>query len=277
MAGRRCTGDDRLRAELPTATNKGVPIVATSRDEFIFEHSHNPVSAPLSYPADRLDQREATLTVCQLEQDPRTPIARDRWRYVSASRIEITRPAGFDAGAIYEFIYAARDPIVMGLGFAAVRDFVAFMRHESTDASGIPNPLKLDSGPAVDYVLAYGASQSGRFLRDYLWQGFNKDLNGRRVFDGVLASVAGSRKTFVNFAFAQPGRFSRQHEDRSSPATSSHFPMRPPPTRSPAKQMEYWLAARLPEPVPRLCKPRVAPISGMGALACSSPMAKATR
>ena len=135
----------------------------------------------------------------QLEQDPRTPIARDRWRYVSASRIEITRPAGFDAGAIYEFIYPARDPIVMGLGFAAVRDFVAFMRHESTDASGIPNPLKLDSGPAVDYVLAYGASQSGRFLRDYLWQGFNEDLNGRRVFDGVLASVAGSRKTFVNF------------------------------------------------------------------------------
>jgi len=216
-------GDDRLRAELPVATNHGAPIVAISRDEFIFEHSHNPVSAPLSYPAHRLDQREATLTVRQREQDPRTPIAPDRWRYVSASRIEITRPAGFDAGAIYEFIYPVRDPIVMGLGFAAVRDFVAFMRHESTDASGIPNPLKHDSRPAVDYVLAYGASQSGRFLRDYLWQGFNEDLNGRRVFDGVLASVAGSRKTFVNFAFAQPGRFSRQHEDRLFPGDQFPF------------------------------------------------------
>jgi Alpha/beta hydrolase domain len=216
-------GDDRLRAELPVATNYGAPIVAISRDEFIFEHSHNPVSAPLSYPAHRLDQREATLTVRQREQDPRTPIAPDRWRYVSASRIEITRPAGFDAGAIYEFIYPARDPIVMGLGFAAVRDFVAFMRHESTDASGIPNPLKLDSGPAVDYVLAYGASQSGRFLRGYLWQGFNKDLNGGRVFDGVPASIAGSRKTFVNFAFAQPGRFSRQHEDRLFPGDQFPF------------------------------------------------------
>jgi hypothetical protein len=216
-------GDDRLRVGLPVATSHGAPIVAISRDEFIFDHDHNPVTAPLSYPAHRLDQAEATLTVRQRERDPRTLIAPDRWRYVSATRIEITRPAGFDAGAIYEFIYPARDPIVMGLGFAAVRDFVAFMRHESTDASGRPNPLNLDSRPAVDYVLAYGASQSGRFLRDYLWQGFNEDMNGRRVFDGVLASVAGSRKTFVNFAFAQPGRFSRQHEDHLFPGDQFPF------------------------------------------------------
>jgi Alpha/beta hydrolase domain len=161
--------------------------------------------------------------VRQRERDSRTPIAPDRWRYVSPTRIEITRPSGFDAGAIYEFIYPARDPIVIGLGFAAVRDFVAFMRHESRDANGQPNPLSLDSRPAVDQALAYGASQSGRFLRDYLWQGFNEDLHGRRVFDGVLASVAGSRKTFVNFAFAQPGRFSRQHEDRLFPGDQFPF------------------------------------------------------
>jgi hypothetical protein len=216
-------GDNRLRARLPVATSNAAPIVAISRDEFIFEHSHNPVFAPLSYPAHRLDQREATLTVRQREQDPRAPIAPDHWRYVSATQIEITRPSGFDAGAIYEFIYPARDPIVMGLGFAAVRDFVAFLRYESTDTSGISNPLNLDSRPAVDYALAYGASQSGRFLRDYLWQGFNEDLNGRRVFDGVLASVAGSRKTFVNFAFSQPGRFSRQHEDHLFPGDQFPF------------------------------------------------------
>jgi len=216
-------GDNRLRAGLPVATNNGAPIVAISREEFIFEHDHNPAIGPLSYPAHTLDQREATLTVRQREQDPRTPIAPDRWRYVSATRIEITRPPGFDAGAIYEFIYPARDPIVMGLGFAAVRDFVAFMRCESSDASGCPNPLILDSRPAVEHVLAYGASQSGRFLRDYLWQGFNEDLNGRKVFDGVLVSVAGSRKTFVNFAFAQPGRFSREHEDRLFPGDQFPF------------------------------------------------------
>ncbi|HKV54611.1 MAG TPA: alpha/beta hydrolase domain-containing protein [Candidatus Binataceae bacterium] len=216
-------GDNRLRACLPVATDNGTPIVTLSRDEFIFEHVRNPAHAALSYPANTLDQRDATLTVRQRERDQRVVIAQEHWRYVSADKIEITRPAGFDAGAIYEFIYPARDPIVMGLGFAAVRDLVAFMRHESADAKGTPNPLNLGTRPAADYVLAYGASQSGRFLRDFLWQGFNEDLSGRRVFDGVIASVAGSRKTFVNFAFAQPGRFSRQHEDRLFPGDQFPF------------------------------------------------------
>jgi hypothetical protein len=217
-------GDDRMCAGLPIATNNGAPIVATSRDEFIFDHNHNPVVAPLSYPANTLDQGVATLTVRQREQDSRVPIPREHWRYVSENRIEITRPAAFDAGAIYEFIYPARDPLVMGLGFAAVRDLVAFMRHESADAAGTPNPLSLDgAAPPIEYVLSYGASQSGRFSRDFLWHGFNEDLNGRKVFDGMIASVAGSRKTFVNFAFAQPGRFSRQHEDRLFPGDQFPF------------------------------------------------------
>jgi hypothetical protein len=210
-------GDDLMRAVLPVATHRGAPIVATNRDEFIFEHTRSPVTVPLSYPADRLDQSAATLTVRQREQDSRVPIAPEHWRFNSNNKIEIIRPAGFDASAIYEFIYQARDPIVMGIGFAAVRDLVAFMRYDSADVGGRPNPLNLDGRPAIDYVLAYGASQSGRFLRDFVWQGFNEDLHGRKVFDGLIASVAGSRKTFVNFAFAQPGRFSRQHEDRIFP------------------------------------------------------------
>jgi hypothetical protein len=210
-------GDDLLRAQLPIAAERDASIVATSRDEFILEHTRSPVTVSLSYPANTLNQAAAVLTVRQREQDPRTLLSPEHWRFKSNTRIEISRPAGFDAGAIYEFIYPARDPIVMGLGFAAVRDLVAFMRHDSADADGRPNPLKLDGRPAIDYVLAYGASQSGRFLRDFIWQGFNQDLHGRKVFDGVIASVAGSRKTFVNFAFAQPGRFSRQHEDRLFP------------------------------------------------------------
>lgn len=216
-------GDHRLCAGLPIATENGRPIVAISRDEFIFEHTNSPQRALLSYPTNTLDQRDATLSVRQREQDPRVVIPPERWRYVSPNKIEITRPAGFDAGAIYEFIYAARDPIVMGLGLAAVRDFVAFMRHDPFDDNGTGNPLNLNAKPAVDYVLAYGASQSGRFLRDFLWRGFNEDLNGGKVFDGVIASVAGSRKTFVNFAFAQPGRFSRQHEDRLFPGDQFPF------------------------------------------------------
>src|SRR5260370_19299293 len=155
-------GDDRMCAGLPIATNNGAPIVATSRDEFIFDHNHNPVVAPLSYPANTLDQGGAVLTVRQREQDARTPISSTNWRYVSANRIEITRPAGFDAGAIYEFIYPARDPIVMGLGFAAVRDLVAFMRHESADGAGAPNPRPLDWAAPMHYVLSHRACQSRR-------------------------------------------------------------------------------------------------------------------
>jgi Alpha/beta hydrolase domain len=210
-------GDDLLRAQLPIATEHGAAIVATSRDEFILEHTRSPVTVPLSYPANTLDQGAATLTVRQREQDQRTVLPPEYWRFKSTTRIEISRPAGFDASAIYEFIYPARDPIVVGLGFAAVRDLVAFMRRDNADASGKANPLMLDERLAIDYVLAYGASQSGRFLRDFIYQGFNEDLHGRRVFDGIIATVAGSRKTFVNFAFAQPGRFSRQHEDRLFP------------------------------------------------------------
>jgi hypothetical protein len=166
----------------------------------------------------------------------------EHWRFKSNTRIEISRPAGFDASAIYEFIYPARDPLVMGLGFAAVRDLVAFMRHDSADANGRRNPLDLDGRPGIDYVLAYGASQSGRFLRDFIWQGFNQDLHGRKVFDGVLATVAGSRKTFVNFAFAQPGRFSRHHEDRLFP--HDQFPFSYATTTDPVSGKTDGILAR---------------------------------
>jgi hypothetical protein len=235
-------GNDLLRAQLPIATERGTPIVATNRDEFIFEHSRSPATVPLSYPANTLERSAATLSVRQREQDPRTLISPEDWRFKSNSTIKISRPRGFDAGAIYEFIYPARDPIVMGLGFAAVRDLVAFMRHENCDITGTSNPLNLDGQPAIDYVLAYGASQSGRFLRDFLYQGFNQDLRGRKVFDGVIATVAGSRKTFVNFAFAQPGRFSRQHEDRLFP--HDQFPFSYATTTDPVSGRTDGILAR---------------------------------
>ena len=156
-------GDHLLRAQLPVATEQDAPIVATSRDEFILEHTHNPITLSLSYPASTLDQGAATLTVRQREPDRRIALSPKDWRFKSNTRIEINRPVGFDAGAIYEFIYPARDPVVMGLGFAAVRDVVAFMRHDRADANGTSNPLMQDGQPGINYVLAYGASQSGRF------------------------------------------------------------------------------------------------------------------
>lgn len=197
-------GDGLMSARLPIASRAGQAIVGTSREEFVFEHPQSPVMAPLTYPAAGPDQTACTLTVRQRERDPRTPIRPDQWRFVSDSAIEIDRPAGFDASAIYEFVYPARDPIVMGMGFAAVRDVVSGMRHDYADLG-------------IQRTIAFGMSQAGRFLRDFLYQGFNEDLAGRPVFDGIFPSMAGSRKTFTNHRFAQPGRFARQHEDRLFP------------------------------------------------------------
>lgn len=216
-------GEDRMLAGFPIPSERGAPIVGINRDEFFFEVAAGAVRAVLSYPANSLDQRQATLTVRRREADDRVAIAADRWRYVAANQIEITPPAGFDAGAIYELIYPARDPIVMGLGLAGIRDLIAFMRHEAADKQGTPNPINLDGRPAVDYALTYGRSQSGRLLRDFLWQGFNQDLQGRRVFDGMYIAAAGSRKSFINAAFGQPPRFQRQHEDHAFPGDQFPF------------------------------------------------------
>ncbi len=212
-------GADRLNAQFPIATDNGRPIVRTNRDEFIAEGLGGPGDAfiqetsdttfigTLSYPAADLDPAKASLTVRLREKDPRISPPGLAWRYLDASHIEITRAPGFDRGAIYEFIYPARDPAVMGIGFAAIRDLVSFLRHDRSAA----NPL----AGQVRHAAGFGISQSGRVLRDFLYLGFNRDLDGRPVFDGVMPIVGGSRRTFINYAFAQPGRYARQHEDHS--------------------------------------------------------------
>ena len=216
--------EGHLLASFPVATNNGTPIVERSREEFVFGQADGAVIAPLTYPTNTLDQSRATLTVRQHEKDPRVPIPPRQWRYLSSTRLEIMLVDGFDAGAIYEFIYPARDPIVMGLGFAAVRDLVAFMRYAAADESGRPNPLNPSTGgPAIDDVVAYGRSQPGRFLREFLRLGFNQESEGRRIFDGVYASLAGSRRIFLNHPFSQPGRFHRQHEDHLYPGDQFPF------------------------------------------------------
>ena len=131
---------------------------------------------PLVYPV--ADPDGATLTVRQREADPRVTPAGLAWRLVDDRHVEITRPTapGFDHGAIFEFIYRARDPVVMGIGFAAIRDIVSFLRHATKD-----NPLAPQERPCIRHALGFGISQSGRVLRDLVHLGFNQDLAGRQV------------------------------------------------------------------------------------------------
>lgn len=225
-------GDDRLCIELPIATQDKLPVTGIAREEFILdarderredgivEITAGCFRARLSHPA--ADTAEpAVLTLRARARDARQSPAGLHWRYIDARTVEITHPphGPFDRGAIFEFVYRARDPRVMGLGLAAIRDVVAFLRHGGDGDRGDPNPLQ----GRIRHTMGFGLSQGGRVLREFLHEGFNQDLQGRAVFDAALPLLAGSRRAFLNQAFSQPGRFSRQHEDHDCPGDQFPF------------------------------------------------------
>ena len=131
-------GGGRMTFTPPVAAG----ITGLAREDFIFDHGDALTNATLSYPAADLDPAHAKFSVRQREADPRAMPAGLEFSFDSPTKLAITRPDGFDAGAIYEFIYTAKDPKVMGLGFAATRDVVAFLRNETADAAGTPIPLR---------------------------------------------------------------------------------------------------------------------------------------
>jgi hypothetical protein len=155
--------------------------------------SEYPVSAP--------DDPRNILTVRDSRNAPRQLIPRTQWQFahtVDGKLIPSDRfihlEGGFQIGKIYEYVYVVSDPVVAGGSFAAFRDFASYAKHD-------PNTLT----PA-QRVYGEGISQNGRFLRDFLYQGFNTDEEGRIALDGVLAHVAGAGRGNFNYRFAQPSR-----------------------------------------------------------------------
>ena len=98
---------------------------------------------------------------------------------------------------------------VLGLGFAATRDIVAFLRRDGSAA----NPIAQGGRSTVERAYTYGQSQSGRYLREFLYLGFNEDMTGRAVFDGMLPHIGGARFTGMNMRFGLPGRNTRHPQD----------------------------------------------------------------
>jgi Alpha/beta hydrolase domain len=119
---------------------------------------------------------------------------------VAADGHSLNMTGGFEAGMLYEFVYQGKDPVVAGAGLAAVRDFISFLKYGG-DVSGWSG-----ARPSVKLAIGFGISQSGRWLREFLYDGFNADESGREVFDGVWADVAGAGRGSFNFRYAQPSR-----------------------------------------------------------------------
>ena len=182
-------------------------VTGASREEFLFDHARSPVVVPLTYPA--ATREGAVLTVRGRTEAPRQQPADLGFRWLDDRRIEITRPAGFDAGALYEVTYTATDPAVQGVAFAAVRDIALHLR--------------ADPAARLSRAILTGVSQSGRFVRDYLYLGFNQGPEGRAVFEAMLPHIAGTRRTFTNARFAQPGRNPTPHADQLYPADQFPF------------------------------------------------------
>ncbi len=195
--------DGNLRIEVPTAATAAGPIEQTVWDEFLFNDATT-TKARLSFRA--VAPETATLMVREHNSEAPTAVAADQWEFIDPQTIRL-KPDGtpFRIGAIYQLLYRAANPPVSGIGFAATRDLVAFLRHEAADAAGTANPLAQDGKPMITRALAHGTSQSGRYLRDFVYRGFNEDEQSRIVFEGINPHVATAR-LFLNQRFAQPNR-----------------------------------------------------------------------
>jgi hypothetical protein len=192
-------GPNLLRLYAPAA--KG--ITGLVRAEITVDHRETRRSLgdrnALAYAVLNADDPALVLTVRDHSDGPRRAVAREAWHIEGGTHIAM--PAGFEPGKIYELVYTSKDPPIVGLGPAAVRDLISFFNY------GIANDTLLgDQHNYIKRAYGFGISQSGRFLRTFLYYGFNRDERGRRVFDGMMVHVAGAGRGSFNHRFAQPSR-----------------------------------------------------------------------
>jgi hypothetical protein len=152
----------------------------------------------LAYCASDPAQETATLTFRSRIDDPPQALPRSSWQF-GPDGCSVRRPAAFAVG-LYEVVYEATGSPVAGLGLAAVRDFVSYLKYGGPDATLRERPALLQR------VIGFGYSQSGRFLRELVRDGFNRDEHGRAAFDGLMIASAGAGAGSFNHRFAMPGQ-----------------------------------------------------------------------
>jgi len=216
------SGGGRFTIHVPVAKNPdGSAIVGPSLEEFVVDDSKT-MRGRLTYPAAMLDKTRATLTVRTRYEDAPVPVPAENWQYTDETgrAIELLpKGTAFKQGSLYEFVYLAKDPLVGGLGFAAIRDLASFFRSAKADEAGTANPL----AGAIQYIYTGCRSQPCRAMHDYLWLGFNQDESGKKAIDGIQNWIACSTGIFVNYRFGQGGRTQRQHIARWYPEFQMPF------------------------------------------------------
>lgn len=175
------------------------------------------------------DRKDVVLTVRDEPGGKRRVIPHSQWQLgrleegrVIADPTYIYMEPGFEPGKIYELVYTAQNPRIVGLGLAAVRDAISFFRFEVKDAASRPNPLTVKQGgsslkPDPEKAYIFGLSQSGRFITHMIYQGFHVDEAGRMVIDGARIHVAGAGKGGFNHRFARPTHISSHLEGNYMP------------------------------------------------------------
>jgi hypothetical protein len=235
-------GGDRLTVSFPIAKMNGIPITERILTEYCDRNfgGGTPFTLPLSgslafksFPAVSTDKIAAQAELRVRPSDSPRPSGPDipagalvpdsQWSFASCplgppgtpSTTDICLAGGFQNDKVYELRYRATNSPVMGLGYVTSRDFVSFLSRAKVDDAGNPNPAR-----GVKHALCIGISSSGMYYRDYLYQGFNADEQGRRVCDGVFIDIPGVQKLFLNYRFAQPNPFTVQHRERYVPDTN---------------------------------------------------------
>lgn len=227
--------EDRLRLFAPVVSDQGAPVSGLVRYEIIPSSNSNDLniagSFHLAYIPTASGLEHATLSMRARQDFDRQPIARDQFTLNIQAAPDSNQPlitlnlqGGLQAGFIYELSYEAQDPVLSGAGLAGIRDVVSALRYALDDPAPTAlamqmNALKLRP---ITSTVAWGYSQSGRLLRQFLYQGFNEDLRGRQVFDGVVPLIAGAGFGMFNQRFAMPTRTNGQHENHLFP--NDYFP-----------------------------------------------------
>lgn len=202
-----------VRVYTPTATDNGRPIRGVVRSDFEIietELDHSLADRDhMAYAVVDADAADNVMTVRDTVDGVRRVVPRSEWGFgrveggkIVADRTRVYLTGRFKPFRIYEVVYASENPPIVGLGSAAIRDVISMLKYKSSDAM---SALSIPAG-AIDRALAFGVSQSGRFLRTFLYYGFNRDEGNRKAFDGVIAHVAGGGRGSFNHRFAQPSR-----------------------------------------------------------------------